>query len=400
MGGNNGMTFRFAEPKEWWLEIPPPHQEEAWQQSQRHATPSSRWNAYVNQLCLDAVLESIQTEHTTEASAWLDATQIPSVWEFVNGSAITVGNKRFVLIPTETIDDGELEVPQEWVDIPSWVGDYYLVVQLRPEGDYLRVWGYTTHAELKSEGNYEAGDRVYCIDGEDLSDDMNSLWVKCQFYPEAKTIASVERLPELPATQAENLIHRLSNSSVTFPRLAVPFSLWGSLLENVKWRQNLYQSRLGTVSPAIVRLGEWLQGRFEDVWQAVDGVISPQQAADAWRTRSSLTNQSQSPVFDVNRVKVLDFGSQLGSEQVALLIGVSASSDTEVAIGLQICPTNAAYLPNEVQARLLDENGNEVAQASASVTQTIQLQFGGQQGERFSIEVTCGNKSIIENFVI
>lgn len=395
------MTFTFAEPKEWWLDIPPPQQEEAWQKSQVHATPSSRWNAYVNQICLDAVLERIRAEHTQQASAWLDAAKMSSVWEFVNGSAITVGNKRLVLIPTQTIDDGELEVPQEWVDIPSWVGDYYLVVQLRPEADYLRIWGYATHAELKSEGSYEAGDRAYYINGEDLSDDMNSLWVKCQFYPEAETIASVERLPELPATQAENLIQRLSNSSVTFPRLAVPFTLWGGLLENTEWRHNLYQRRLGAVSPVIVRIGEWLQGRFESVWQGVEEIISPQQTANAWRTRSSLTNQSQSPVFDVSRVKVLDFGSQLGSEQVALLIGVSTINDTEVTIGLQIRPTgNAIYLPNEVQVRLLNENGNEVGQASASVTQTIELQFGGQQGERFSIEVTCGNKSIVENFVI
>jgi len=387
------MTFIFAEPKEWWLDIPPPQQEEAWRKSQVHATPSSRWNAYVNQICLDAVLERIRAEHTQQASAWLDAAQISSVWEFVNGSAITVGTKRLVLIPTETIDDGELEVPQEWVDIPSWVGDYYLVVQLRPEGDYLRIWGYATHAELKSEGNYEAGDRAYYINGEDLSDDMNSLWVKCQFYPEAETRASVERLPALPATQAENLIERLSNSSVTFPRLAMPFTLWGGLLENTEWRHNLYQRRLGAVSPVIVRLGEWFQSRFESVWQAVEEVISPQRAVNAWR--------SQNHVFDINRVKILDFGSQLGSEQVALLIGVSTINDTEVTIGLQICPTgNAVYLPNEVRVRLLDENGNEEGQASATITETIQLQFGGQQGEKFSIEITCSNKSITESFVI
>ena len=159
----------------------------------------------------------------------------------------------------------------------------------------------------------------------------------------------------------------------------------GGLLENTEWRHNLYQRRLGAVSPAIVRIGEWFQGRFESVWQAVEEIISPQQAVNAWRTRSSLTNQSQSPVFDVSRVKVLDFGSQLGSEQVALLIGVSAINDTEVTIGLQIRPTGEAiYLPNEVQVRLLNENGNEEGQASASVTQTIELQFGGQQGDRFS----------------
>ena len=35
-----------------------------------------------------------------------------------------------MLIPSEAIDDSELEVPQEWVDIPSWAADYYLAVQI------------------------------------------------------------------------------------------------------------------------------------------------------------------------------------------------------------------------------------------------------------------------------
>jgi Protein of unknown function (DUF1822) len=392
MGGNNGMTFIFAEPKEWWLEIPPPRQKEAWQQSQRHATPSSRWNAYLNQICLDAILERIRAEHTPEASSWLDATRMSSVWEFVNGSAITVGNKRLVLIPTETIDDGELEVPQEWVDIPSWIGDYYLVVQLRPEGDYFRVWGYTTHAELKSEGNYEAGDRVYCVHGEDLSDDMNSLWVKCQFYPEAETIAPVKQLPELPATQAENLIQRLSNSSVAFPRLAVPFTLWGGLLENAKWRHNLYQHRLGVVSQPIVRLGEWLQGRFEDVWQ------SPQQA---WRSPTELNASNLNPTFVVNRVKVLNFSTESSSENIELRVGLTPINETEVNIGVLVSPTgDRVSLADDIQVRLLDEAGNEVGKASAGVTKTIQFDFNCHQGEEFGLEITCCEQSITETFVI
>ncbi len=44
---------------------------------------------------------------------------LPSFWEFVNGTAITVDNLRLVLVPTLAMDEDELRVPQEWVDIPG-----------------------------------------------------------------------------------------------------------------------------------------------------------------------------------------------------------------------------------------------------------------------------------------
>ncbi len=388
------MTFIFAEPKEWWLEVLPSTRAECWEQSQQHATSNSRWNAYINQVCLNVFLEKMQADNAPEANIWLDTTQVSAVWEIVNGSAIAIGGTRFILIPAEAIDDGELEVPQEWVDIPSWAGDYYIAVQIRPEGDILRAWGYTTHHELKTKANYDASDRTYCIDAEDLNCDMNALWVGCQFYPEAQTREAVSILPELSTAQAENLIKRLGNSSILFPRLAIPFATWGALLENENWRQRLFEIRIGLTDLSAERftcLSEWFQETFDAVWQTMEDVFSPQKPAINWRNKNSL----------INRVKVLDFGFQSNNEQIALLVGTSQMSNNEVNINVQILPTgNNLYLPNEVRAILLDENGDEIGQASASITQTIELQFCGQVGEKFSIQVTCGSKNITENFVI
>lgn len=128
------MTFLFAEPKEWWLEISSSQQVEFWEGCQQHITSNSCWNAYINSVCLYTVLDLIR-DNAPEASIWLDADNMAAVWDVVNGSAITIGTTKLVIIPTEAIDDGELEVPQEWVDIPSWVGDYYIVVQFRPDGN-------------------------------------------------------------------------------------------------------------------------------------------------------------------------------------------------------------------------------------------------------------------------
>jgi hypothetical protein len=169
-----------------------------------------------------------------------------------------------ILLPTEAIDLDELRVPQEWVDIPSWVADYYLAVQVDVDDRWLRIWGYTTHQHLKQQATYDAGDRSYYLDGSDLIQNLNVLWVARQLGGES-TRAAVNSLPPLPLVQADNLLQRLGSTTIAMPRLAVPFSLWGALLEHGGWRQQLYEQRQGL--PAQRSILEWLRTGVSDLAQ-------------------------------------------------------------------------------------------------------------------------------------
>lgn len=393
------MTFSLAKPQEWWLEVSELQDLQLREKHQQHITPNSCWNVYINRVCLYTLLDFIQYD-APQARIWLDVDNMPSMWDVVNGSAIIIDKTKLVIIPSEAIDD-ELEVPQEWVDIPSWVGDYYIGVQFRREDNCLRVWGYTTHQELKNNINYDPDDRVYRMDGSHLTCDMDTLWVRYQCYPEASTRADVSPLAKLSATQAKNLIARLSDAADVFARLSVPFVTWGALLKNENWRSSLYATRQRGAIYQSTRLSEWLQGKFSNIWQTIEDTRSNQQVATAWRSQNTqnLTAQNQNPAFTTKRVKILDFAS-LDYEQIALLIGILPISDTELTIGVEICPTDNAYLSNNIQVRLLDEHGDEVASSNASVTQTIKFQFRGQQNERFSIEIAYNGKVITEHFVI
>lgn len=227
------------------LEIPQTAQDEAWRQSQSFSTASSQWNAYLNQICLNAILPWLQDEYSPQAAAWPNAAVLPSFWEVVNGTAIALDAARFAVIPIETIDLSELRVPQEWVDIPGWAADYYLAAQVNPDERWVRIAGYCTHQQLKADGSYDASDRTYYLDEDNLTKDLNVLWVARQLCPDEPTKSAISPLPALPLAQAENLLQRLGNSDVVTPRLAVPFELWGALLEHGAWRQRLYQLRLG-----------------------------------------------------------------------------------------------------------------------------------------------------------
>lgn len=241
----DSATLTFTTPIEPWLEISETTQYLAWQQSQCLATPSTRLQAYLNQLCLLSILPWLEETLGITAKPAPNLTALPSFWEVVNGTAITINKTRLVLIPSQAIDTNEIRVPQEWVDIPSWAADYYLAVQVNSEDGWLRIWGYTTHLQLKNQGTYNGRDRTYSLDEKDLIHDINVLWVMRELCPETATKSEIEPLPILPLAQANNLLKRLGNPTLAFPRRAIPFSLWGALLEHGGWRQRLYEKRLG-----------------------------------------------------------------------------------------------------------------------------------------------------------
>lgn len=385
----------FAEPTEWWLEVSPSIHETARQTSQQFSTPHSQHVAYLNEVCLQSVLTWLR-EEIPEATSWLPAAEQPAIWDVVTGVKILAGTTQLVVIPSEAIDDAELAMPQEWVDIPDWVADYYLVAQIQPDGEWMRIWGYTTHQDLKTIADYDPSDRTYCLAAEQLTRDLNAFWVTVQLCSTAQTRAAVAPFAELSPAQAETLIQRLADPAILWPRLAVPFEFWGALLEQKTWRHQLFLQRTGgrAATNRVERLSEWWQGQFAAVWQAVEAVILPQQLTTAWRSEASAQ-----PGEAVSRAKVLEFGAQPGERSVALVLGVTAVADASASIRLQVCPTgNHRLLPNPVQVRLLDAEGNEVGQASAAITETIQLEFAVDLGERFQVEVRCGDQRITEAF--
>jgi hypothetical protein len=395
------MTFTPTAANEWYLEIPSDVQTQCWAASRNQALESSQWNAYLNRLCLNALLAWLQEDDLVVA-IWLGLGGMPAVWEFVNGAVLTIGDERWVLIPTESIEDS-LEVPQEWVDIPSWAGDYYLGIQVRPDGESLRVWGYTTHRELKGRGAFDADDRLYCLDAAAMIQDMDSLAVVRSRWEQAQTRAEVPALAAVPVAQAENLVQRLGNQTLRFPRLAVPFALWGALLESGNYRQRLYQQRLGiTESLSVTRLGDWLAGTVgglvSDMWQTLDGLANPTEAVRGWRTEVEQMWYQQLLTFDVNKMRMLAFGEQ-GEMQVALLMGVSVRNEVEREIGLHV-QAMGNRIPEEMQVRLLNAAGDEETQVRETRMEHISLRFDGYPGEQFTLEICCGAQCVTETFEV
>jgi hypothetical protein len=374
--------------------IATPNRTAAWQHSRRQGNAWAQWNAYLNQICFEGCLHFLQADLQAEswaAVAGMNSRVADRVWGLVNGSVIMIGDKRIAIVPSEVVDQSELEVPQEWIDLPSWAADYYLAVYLMPDMQTLHIAGYATHQQVKQQGQLNHDSRSYHLDMEVLTPDLNLLQLSLDRYSTAQTRAVIAPIATINETQAANLIQRLGSPTELLPRLEVPFATWAALLDNPTWHEQLYAQRQGENSSSVVtRLSSWLQGQFDRTWQSAESLLAPQQFAVSTRSDAS---ETIAPT--VNRVKMIT----VGEGQVGLLVNLFPLSDTEVRIDLQIHPIgDSIHLPGETQVRLLGQDGTEIAQAKAAVTETIRLQFRANYGEVFQLEITCNNQVVMEQF--
>jgi hypothetical protein len=395
-------------PDKLWLELSAQEQQTAWQISaQNHySNPAARWNAYLNCLCLNAFLDWLKEEPDLgeTAKVWPSDHQLPSFWEFVNGTCLTLGDLRLVLIPSDKSNLTEFRIPQEWVDIPSWVANYYLAVQINLEENWLVVWGYTTHQQIREKAKYDLMDRTYLLDAEDLIADINVMWV-------AREICSLQKpepkiLPELSSVQIEKLLKQLDHWTPDLPE-DVSDQEWMALLALDKGRQDLYQKRLLNHKGNLVEyshsfvnnLSQWFQNVFEAGWHSFDTLVSSQQSTLAVQFRNDATLNE----VRVRGAKLIDLGMQLRNTAVVLLIGLTSEIDEKVSIRVQLHPANEeVYLPSDLKLLLLSGSGNILQEVqSRSHDHFIQLKkFKSPPGKSFSLKVTLGDISIKEDFML
>lgn len=282
----SGPSPMIADTPQLQLEIPSDVLYQFGQQ-QTFTTDGIRWQAALNHASLQALLPWVK-EFSPTARIWKHSAASSSVWEVVNGGVIEVEGHRLVVIPTAAIDYSELRVPQEWADLPSWAGDYYLSVSVNLEENDIQVLGYTTHQALKQYGQYDPMDRTYSLDEAALFD-ISVLWTAWRLCPDEVLRAELSPLPTLSIEQAESLLTRLGRPDVVVPRLAIPFQQWGALLEHGGWRQRLYQRRLGLPEQWAVK--QWLQSGISALAEQFGWGATEMQSNLVWARGSEIGSQ-------------------------------------------------------------------------------------------------------------
>lgn len=360
-------------------------------------------NAELNQICLQKI-QAWLTEIGIESTPTFSPAQMDSIWDVVNGFALTVGNRRLIVIPSDKFDREELSVPQEWVDIPTWMGDYYLAVQIDLDERTMNIWGYTSHRTLRETGTFDRVDRTYSISSDFLIGDLDILWM-AQLL-DLQEITTVPPIPSLNVDRSTTAIDRLSQPSPYSPRLDLDFNTWAAILSNNDLREQLHQRRLQVttlqaVTTPRLSLTDWLRQEFsqalEQGWQIGNAIVGGEAAM--MRNLAVVRGGEMSIELD----KLINLQYQLDQTSVVMLVGIRAKDDTRVTVSVQVYPVlGTPILPPQLKLSYITDAGEELA-AIISRSGDIQIQlplFTSDVGTTFNIQLQLDGKSQIEKFIV
>ncbi|WP_160166318.1 DUF1822 family protein [Calothrix sp. PCC 7507] len=391
------------------LQIPTLIQRQAWKDAQQHSHTIVRYSAYLNRVCLYTFLTYLNDQLLDQAlptAIYPSEEGLHSILEVVNGSAIDFGKRRIILIPSENTDSESLCVPQEWIDIPTFVGDYYLGVQVDLEANAdecrLKVQGFATHFQIKQLSKYDPRDRTYILPRNQLIENLTLMQVT-----RGKPLrAKFPELPSLSATEVQNLLELLGDISIYSPRLQVdiPFTKWAALLNNQEWRQQLYQKRLGQFTIKSIaklnKLSNWFKNTFDDGWQPLNALLNQESGNLVYSFRN---HEVAARDVSVEGIKLIDLEMQLSNQSVALLVGFTPEDTGTVAVRVQLHPTKGqTYLPQHIKLGLISPSEVILQEIKSRIQDNfIQLKrFTCSPGKIFKIQVTIDEFSITEEFLI
>jgi hypothetical protein len=388
--------------------------ETAWQKAkqQDYQNSAAIWNDFSNRLSLQ-LLPSLQADIIDDFTVklWLPENEFSSVWQGVNGSAIDIIRKdktttRIVLIPSNEQDISQLRVPREWLELPNWVGNYYLAVEVNDDENYLQVWGYTTYEKLKEKGNYDAIDETYSLEIENLTEDLTSMYASLELYPCPRP-----HLDSVYVLEAENLaqiMKQLKSATMTLPRLEIPFPQWGAIMDNPELRKSLKQPTLTenviqkqsaeTLKQQAVNLLQWLEKSVTEGWQTLENLIDGDNLNLAYSYRRG-NSASDSTV--VERVKLIDIPINEEIQSLALVIAVNQISPEKFTLKFKLHTTEEkSLLPKSLQLQMLSSSGKIIQQSEARTNDSlIQLkQVTTTKEKAFQIRIIGDNFSWSESF--
>lgn len=137
-----------------------------------------------------------------------------------------------------------------------------------------------------------------------------------------------------------------------------------------------------------VRLRQWFHDVFEPDWHSIEDIFAP--------TGTSAETQIALQTAGVKRAKLISLESP-----VALIVTLKNESSTKTSILLQVHGTDLHYLPENLLMTVLSPLGEVRGCANAHPTsEVIQLEFTVERGEEFTVELTSGNVTMTQNFLM
>ncbi len=412
----------------------------------------------LNRLCIEAIKDwidrSLDLKITDSFPCWFGgADRLEFISKLVNGFALQIGTAKIVFIPHDTLDLSEFEIPQEWVDLSNWSADYYVPIRVDLEHNYLHLWGFISHANLKNRGEFDRIFRNYYIAQEQTISRLDLLWIDCESNTRSKIISS---FLEVSQSEIQIDLDRLQfHQSVYSPRLNIPFDRWGTILNNHHYLSDYSQQsprnlislttlfsnlvtdsyrgweRIEKNQPASIgfrnhphqEIDRQIHQRI--LHETLEEIDSEMQQLDRSDRIDRLVTSIQNPTDETIRWQAIeylsiidphhpqlparyirDLGIKFATDALTLMISKLFTTESRHAILLRVYPVNrSGYLPAGVKLSILDRSGNpiEALEAISRINPQdsyIQTYFVADDNDIFGIQVSLDRQEYTERLIV
>ncbi|MEM9271676.1 MAG: DUF1822 family protein [Cyanobacteria bacterium P01_F01_bin.143] len=337
--------LRLLFPEVIWLESE--HFQQARKMSNQVRSETQQWQTYLNTLALSAFAEWLR-EKISDQTINSEPNLIETICQ------LKVGDFKLDLIATEHILDEVVHIPQSAIARPDLAAHFYVVLEVAEEQEEVIIRGFLRYDELvnyREKYNLQPSqDGCYQLPISLFDAESNHLLFYCR---------------------------HLEPSAIALPVASI---------------ENTQDSLISVIESSRAKLSQWLEGIFDPGWLSIDELLGSE-ANLAWSTRERLEGAKGG--------KLIDLGMELGNYTVAMLLTITPEDSEKLGIQVQLSPTEGErYLPPNIQLTLYSQTGKKL-QSTQSREQDnyIQLKpFKGKEGICFSVEVSIGDISVIEDF--
>ena len=160
-----------------------------------------------------------------------------------------------------------------------------------------------------------------------------------------------------------------------------------------------YLSQQKRVDPFVTAdLSKWMKGVLDRNWQQLEELFAPTVLLN-FRNKPELAQLAASPAPE-SRVKLVELGTN-SSQTIALILSIQPLSDREFNVSIEVSNYQCGqYLPEGLELMIVDSRSHPVMIAQANQTETIEFCFSGKLQEKFAVEISLADLTIVEKFTI
>jgi hypothetical protein len=243
----------------------------------------------------------------------------------------------------------------------------------------------------------------------DQSDSQNPFCLKFMNVADlqVKSIGKLECRPVLPGAAdleipAEVRADRVGYLAVQFEQslkqaTIIGFTATAAVTVPLRQLRSIatFPEYLQQLRPSSTNLRQWIDNCFEEGWQELSSIFSPDQLALAFRNPNSSARL-------LDRGKSIELVTPQRAINIILVVELNSLSATDLNIKFAILSeSDRSYLPADLQVRILDAQRTTVMQAIAGQKNpNMEFDFNVNFGEHFSVHIDLDQTFFRENFVV